>query len=1211
MAAVRASGSGTPPLLEVFGETGGELQLLARRRAARSDDGWTVTIWADGIIACRLSGSDMRICVVCFGIGQKTSGWQRLHEEPILTPVVAAGTENTAANVHGADATRAEAYGRLAVTLGRETRDELAEAFATGGLGEVVEVLVRTGRHTVLPPDATEAAGARMPPQLGMASTQLVALTALDPDVARMLGLLYHDPVESGTYDYKVVAHHGDARHPSRLVTFDSLPAGPLDAATAGFAGVAFVGTAGLEVLAPGTDGRTKLRVAAPRIGTASGIRFDPPVPAVTVRLDVVGAVPLAAWRGSQQVDSAVPFFDVALLEDAGGIDAITWSTGPVDLVELEIYEDTGTLGDVAAYAWRLSPTTPAPVHELELTEVAAAAEPARLHPDGTVDAGTSVVGLDWGESSPVQDAGRPVRAHAGRAATATDPLEVRNADQPAPAFADRRRSVAAPDVPRRWFERAVGPGTSAWSVRGIDAFGRLGAWAQAREVNVPAGTVPPPPDGVEAAYLDPADPLLDDERRALVERDGPGLLVQWTWPAERRVAAPGVEPEGEFRVYVRRGDPNVLEGTVRSVTDLGDRSRLTTDLALRGSLAGERLRVNGTSFPVLSNASGDGAAIEVAHLSAPVARPSAGAFTVHLSEASPLRTDLALPRGFGELVHVVPVGSPPRLTAGIVAVGADGAVTLDRPLPAPDGLLGRLVAGGIAYKVLGQSAGSERIAVAAAVQPNGSLVLPSAGERCTVWCGAAYRAWLPGVGATPRTNERLALTLAGVSTCDVTAVILHDPVPPGPRTARPRRGEAGPGLEGPLSRIARVSVPHRDPPPAVPVDRPPEQDGDIPADRAEPADWYGRARYDLAFSRISGATGYRVGRASVAALSESDRAARQAGAAPYADGPFDDGGASETWLREHHPSVAVEDLTAESPSSAAVAAWRDWSAWFYPQRLNRELMALAELPCNEEALRPAHAGTIAGPPFADELDGRGLGRFAYRVRSVDASGNASAWSAAFPLVEVHDITPPAIPSITAALSAQNAVVLSWRPNREPDLAGYRIWRARSAAELDDVRRRPPHAELAPTAGAVSETWTDALAAGLGARCYRLAAFDGAGNVSAPTAAVAVRPIDTIAPNPTAWLRAERSGPSAVTLAWEGDEGGLECLLERRADRARVWAPLTGWLAPDARGGRRFRHLDGDADPAIRWRYRVRARDAAGNVGPGLVEIVVDAENGG
>ncbi len=38
VAAIRASGSGTPPLLEVFGETGGALQLLARRRAARSDD---------------------------------------------------------------------------------------------------------------------------------------------------------------------------------------------------------------------------------------------------------------------------------------------------------------------------------------------------------------------------------------------------------------------------------------------------------------------------------------------------------------------------------------------------------------------------------------------------------------------------------------------------------------------------------------------------------------------------------------------------------------------------------------------------------------------------------------------------------------------------------------------------------------------------------------------------------------------------------------------------------------------------------------------------------------------------------------------------------------------------------------------------------------------------------------------------------------------
>ena len=94
-------------------------------------------------------------------------------------------------------------------------------------------------------------------------------------------------------------------------------------------------------------------------------------------------------------------------------------------------------------------------------------------------------------------------------------------------------------------------------------------------EVAVAAGIVPPAPDAVTAAYLDPADPSLRDEHRALVERDGPGLLVEWTWPADHRIAAPDVEPRGEFRVYARRGDPNVLNGTVLGVTDRGDRSRL------------------------------------------------------------------------------------------------------------------------------------------------------------------------------------------------------------------------------------------------------------------------------------------------------------------------------------------------------------------------------------------------------------------------------------------------------------------------------------------------------------------------------------------------------------------------------------------------------------------------------------------------------------
>jgi hypothetical protein len=426
-----------------------------------------------------------------------------------------------------------------------------------------------------------------------------------------------------------------------------------------------------------------------------------------------------------------------------------------------------------------------------------------------------------------------------------------------------------------------------------------------------------------------------------------------------------------------------------------------------------------------------------------------------------------------------------------------------------------------------------------------------------------------------------------------------------------------------------------------VPVTRPAEVDGDIPADQAEPADWYGRARYSLAFDVVAGATGYRVLRASTAALFERDRVLRQTGAAPYTGGPFDDGGASAAWLAENHPAVSVADLTADlktHPDAAAVlAAWRGWAAWYYPALLNKEVMQLAdEVEGTQDAFQPAHPGTIPGPPYRDTLDGRGLGRFVYRVRSVDASGNAGAWSLTFPLVEARDVTPPATPVLLSALGAESAVVITWRTNREPDLAEYRVWSAERAEELADVRRRAVHAQVVPTAGAASESWTDAELAGRVDRFYRVAAVDSSGNVSEPTSIVRCRPVDTIAPNPPAWVGAEwvqldtagevhpwseaappgESWSSAVLLAWEGDEDDLTCMLERRADVDRTWTTLTDWLDPEhphgtGPGARRFRFVDATADPSVRWLYRVRPRDRAGNTAPGLVERLVDMPEGG
>jgi fibronectin type 3 domain-containing protein len=64
-----------------------------------------------------------------------------------------------------------------------------------------------------------------------------------------------------------------------------------------------------------------------------------------------------------------------------------------------------------------------------------------------------------------------------------------------------------------------------------------------------------------------------------------------------------------------------------------------------------------------------------------------------------------------------------------------------------------------------------------------------------------------------------------------------------------------------------------------------------------------------------------------------------------------------------------------------------------------------------------------------------------YRVRAVDAKGNASAYSAAVG-GHLKDITPPDPPKNLAAEGFDTYIELKWSPNTEPDLDHYEIFRS-------------------------------------------------------------------------------------------------------------------------------------------------------------------------
>src|SRR5262249_28523738 len=84
----------------------------------------------------------------------------------------------------------------------------------------------------------------------------------------------------------------------------------------------------------------------------------------------------------------------------------------------------------------------------------------------------------------------------------------------------------------------------------------------------------------------------------------------------------------------------------------------------------------------------------------------------------------------------------------------------------------------------------------------------------------------------------------------------------------------------------------------------------------------------------------------------------------------------------------------------------------------------------------------------------------------------------------LKDTFPPAAPKGLAAVASEGAVNLIWEPNKEPDLAGYVVWRA------DAAGGRPVAVTSAPIA---DTTFTDTVPAGTRYR-YTIQAVDKLGN---------------------------------------------------------------------------------------------------------------------
>ena len=201
-----------------------------------------------------------------------------------------------------------------------------------------------------------------------------------------------------------------------------------------------------------------------------------------------------------------------------------------------------------------------------------------------------------------------------------------------------------------------------------------------------------------------------------------------------------------------------------------------------------------------------------------------------------------------------------------------------------------------------------------------------------------------------------------------------------------------------------------------------------------------------------------------------------------------------------------------------------------------------------------------------------------YRVSAFDNANNESAQSASASVTTPADTTAPSVPGgLMATNITATQVTLSWSASTDTGgsgLAGYRVFR---------------NGGTTPVATVAVTSYTDInLTAGT-AYTYVVRAFDGAGNVSGPSAAVSVTtpvPPDTTPPTTPGALIASAQGAGSVLLNWTAstDASGIQRYEIQRDGVNMGNAP-----------GNATSFVDSTVSASTTYTYAVRAIDGANN----------------
>lgn len=224
--------------------------------------------------------------------------------------------------------------------------------------------------------------------------------------------------------------------------------------------------------------------------------------------------------------------------------------------------------------------------------------------------------------------------------------------------------------------------------------------------------------------------------------------------------------------------------------------------------------------------------------------------------------------------------------------------------------------------------------------------------------------------------------------------------------------------------------------------------------------------------------------------------------------------------VKDAIPPSAVKGVKAERNDDEVVLSWL--------ASKENDLNGYNVLKSNDKGKTFAKLNSklISDVKYVEKLEREVTsGTFYYQIEAVDRSNNAS--KSTIVSVFMPDHYPPAMPKEVSAKSERGKITLSWSPNKENDLAGYRIYRGLK----DDDENEMLLLNVSPQA---ETTFVDTFNVKAGTKfIYKVTAVDKAFNESSH-AVLWVQLPDVIPPS-APFLHEATYDNNQINLKWDTD----------------------------------------------------------------------------